>query len=176
MAKKTKPATEPVADELITKPTSLDASTEKTKGTKMSEINVMELEQDLDQYEDYEILPARNYPAEIRKVDEQLYDSGAEGYKISFRIDPESYPVDYDRENAPEGTTFIYQRIFKIDPKDRRSITAMKKWYKTMGLSLKTSVIDHTLWEGVKVTLNIGHGTWNGEKRAEIKGIEALAD
>lgn len=140
----------------------------------MSEINVMELEQSLDQYEDYEILPSRNYPAEIRKAESILADSGTEYYKVHFRIDPDDYPADYDKENAPEGTVMIYGRLFKPDPKDRRSITAMKKWYKTIGMSLKTTTIDPSTWEGKKVTLNVGKSIWNGEERAEIKGIEAL--
>lgn len=145
-----------------------------TKEHRMSEINVMELDLNLDEYQDYELLPSRNYTAEIRKAESKIADSGSEYYKVQFRIDPDDYPADYDVENAPEGTILSHSRLFKPDPKDRRSITAMKKWYKTIGLPLKTSVIDPSLWEGKKVKLNVGKSTFNGEERNEIKGIEAL--
>lgn len=165
MAKKAK-TTEDVV-ETTTKP-------QQERNRTMADINVMELDQNLEDFEDFEPLPAGGYEGEIRKAELKLADSGTEYYKIQYRIDPDNFPADYDRENAPDGMNLIYGRLFKIDPNDRRSVTAMKKFYKAHGMSLKSSKIDPGTWEGAKTKLVIGVSEWNGEMRNEIKGLEAL--
>lgn len=170
MAKKPK-TTEDVVE--TNKPT-VAATEQPKKEPKMSasDINVMELDTNLEDFEDFEPLPAGGYEGEIRKAELKLADSGTEYYKITYRIDPDAFPADYDRENAPEGMQLIYGRLFKVNPHDRRSVTAMKKFYKAHGMSLKSSVIDPAKWEGQKCKLIVGVSEWNGEMRNEIKALE----
>lgn len=164
-AKKT--TTKPVVEEVETTQT-------KVKDRNMSDINIMELETNLEDFEDFEPLPASGYEAEIRKAELKIADSGTEYYRVTYNIHPDAFPADYDRENAPEGMNLIYGRLFAVNPNDRRSVTAMKKFYKAHGMSLKTPRIDPATWEGKKCKLIVGIEEYNGERRNAIKGIEAL--
>lgn len=171
MAKKTTTAS--VVDDKKTQPAEDTASKGKTNMSN-ADINIMELDTNLDDFEDFEPLPAGNYEAEIRKAELKLADSGNEYYKITYHIHPDAFPADYDKENAPEGMQLIFGRLFKVNPHDRRSVTAMKKFYKANGMSLKTSKIDPATWEGARCKLSVGVSEWNGEMRNEIKGLEAI--
>lgn len=162
--KKSKPATEAVEN----KPT------KETKMASSENINIIELEQNLEDYDDFEPLPARDYEAEIRKAESRISDKGNEYYYVTWNIHPDAFPADYDVANAPEGLNLIYARLMAINPQDRRSVTAMKKFYKAIGMSLKTAVIDPSTWEGKKAKLVVGRSEYNGELRNEIKAIEAI--
>lgn len=167
MAKATKKATETVAE--------TTTNTPKSKEQHMSEnINIIELDMNLDEFEDFEPLPSRDYEAEVRKAESRISDKGTEYYYVQFVIHPDDFPADYDRANAPEGLNLIYARLMKPDPADRRSITAMKKWYRALGMDLKTTVINPGEWEGKRAKLTVGIGQFNGEDRNEIKAVSTI--
>ena len=136
--------------------------------------DITELDRNLEDFEDFVPLPAGNYKAVIAEVEKRLSEKGNEFYYIVLEIPTEEYPADYDVENNPEGTKMVYSRIQALDASNRRSITAMKKFYRALGLPLTTATIDHNEWEGKEVKLNLKMGTWQGEKRPEIEAIESL--
>lgn len=160
-----------MAKKSTTKPT----SETKMETTRMSDnSSILELDMNLADYEDFEPLPAREYPAEIIGAERKISDKGNEYYQVQFNIHPEDFPVDYDPANAPEGAKFYYNRLSVPDPKNRRSITAMKKFLTAIGISLKTSVINPGEWEGKKCKVVLRISEWNGEPRNEIQAVEAL--
>lgn len=138
------------------------------------EDSIVELDQNLDAFEDYEVLPKASYVGECVLAEKRVSESGNEYYYQNWKIDPSEYPADYDVENAPEGTTLNYSRVQVPKSNDRRSITSVKKFYRALGLSLKTKDIDPALWVGQKAKLIVDHETYNGEKRARIIGIESV--
>lgn len=164
MAKKT--TTKPV-EEPTPKPT-------KERNMASENINIIELDQNLEDFEDFEPLPARDYVAELRKAETRISEKGNEYFYVTFNIHPEDFPADYDVANAPEGLNLIYSRLMAVNPQDRRSVTAMKKFYKALGMSLKTPTIDCSTWEGKKAKLIVGREEYNGELRNAIKSIEAI--
>lgn len=136
--------------------------------------DITELDQNLDAFDDYETLPKSSYPAECVLAEKRISEKGNEYYYTNWTISPEDYPADYDKENAPEGTTLNYSRVQVPQNNDRRSITQVKKLYRAMGLSLKTKEIDPETWVGQKAKLVVGVGKFNGEQRNEIISIESL--
>lgn len=162
---KAKQTTAPVEDTTETK--------EKVRSMSANE-NILDLDMNLEEFEDFEPLPAGEYPAEVRSAEARISDKGNEYYYMVFNIHPDDFPADYAIENAPEGMNLVYARVQKPDPKNRRSITQVKNLYRALGLSLKTSTINPGDWEGKKAKLVLGKSEFNGEMRNEIKGLEAL--
>ena len=149
----------------------IDDDQEVKSGTKGS---ILELEQNLDDYDDFEVLPKGAYPATIILSEERISDKGNEYYYIQFQILRADYSADYAVENAPEGTNLTYARIQKPTPKNRRSITAFKNFMRAIGVSLNTSTFNPGDWEGKKAKLTISEGEWQGQPNNQIVSVEAL--
>jgi hypothetical protein len=135
---------------------------------------ILELDMNLEDMEDFELLPDGNYPAEISQAEMRTSPKGNDYYYIIFNIHPDDFPPDYAVENAPEGIKLVYARIQKPDAGNRRSITAVKNFMRALGMSLKTSTINPGDWEGKKASLKVGHQEWNGDEINTIMGVEAL--
>lgn len=136
--------------------------------------SIIELDQNLDAYDDFELLPKGAYPMECVLAEKRVSDSGNEYYYTNWVISPDDYPDDYDKDNAPEGTTLNYSRVQAPKPNDRRSITNVKKLMRAMGLDLKTKVIDPEAWIGKRAKGIVGVQTFNGERRNGLERIESL--
>lgn len=136
--------------------------------------SIIELDQNLDAFEDYEILPKSSYPGTCTTAEVRTSDAGNEYFYTNWTIDPSDYPADYDVENAPEGTVLNYSRVQVPTAGDRRSITNVKKMMRAIGLELKTKTIDPSLWVGQKANLVVGVQKYNGETRNAILSIESL--
>lgn len=151
-----------------------DTATTSVKEQKMTDTtNLLELGMNLEDFDDFEPLPVGTYEAEVRKAEKKVSDKGTEYYSVQFNIHPDDFPADYAVENAPEGLNLTYNRLMQPTPNDRRSITSIKRFYKALGLSLKTSTINCGDWEGKKAKIVVGRTEYNGELRNEIKSIEA---
>lgn len=172
MAKKTtttksKPSTTEVVEE--TKP----VATEK-RNTNMSEESIVELDMNLADYDDFEPLPAGEYPATVTLSEMRTSDKGNDYYYLTFQVHPDDYPADYPVENAPEGTNLVYARVQKPDPRNRRSITNVKNLMRALGCDIKVSVINPGEWEGKKAKLVLKKDNFNGMPNNSIVSIEAL--
>lgn len=171
MTKKPKPATAPVVEEVQEPLTKSAAKKERN----MTEKNtILELDMNLEEYEDFEPLPDGQYPATVTLSEMRTSDKGNDYYYITFQVHPDDFPADYAVENAPEGLRLVYARVQKPDPRNRRSITGVKNLMRALGMSLKSSVINPGEWEGKKAKLVVGKQEWNGEIVNTIKGVEAL--
>jgi hypothetical protein len=140
----------------------------------MADDSIIELDMNLADVQDFEILPDSKYPGVCTAAELRTSDKGNQYYYTNWKIEPENYPADYDVENNPEGTTLNYSRIQAPTSGSRREISAVKKHYAAMGLSLKTSKIDPSEWVGQKALLVVGHETYNGEARNSIVAVESL--
>lgn len=136
--------------------------------------NILDLDMNLEDFDDFEPLPAGPYPATVTEAQLKMSDKGNEYYYVVFQVHPDDYPADYAVENAPEGTNLVYARVQKPTAKDRRSITAVKKLYRALGLSLKTATVNPGDWEGKKAKVVVKNSKWNGEPRAEIESVETI--
>lgn len=146
-----------------------------TKGTThMSEESIVELDLNLEDYDDFEPLPAGAYPATVTLSEMRTSDKGNDYYYITFQVHPDDYPADYAMENAPEGTNLTYARVQKPDPRNRRSITNVKNLMRALGVNIKTSVINPGEWEGKKAKLVIKKDNFNGMPNNSIVSVEAL--
>lgn len=164
MAKKTKTTTTELVEE--TKP---------NKGTThMTDDSIIDLDMNLEDYDDFEPLPAGAYPATVTLSEMRTSDKGNDYYYLTFQIHPDDYPADYAMENAPEGTNLTFARVQKPDPRNRRSITNVKNLMRALGVNIKTSVINPGEWEGKRAKLVIKKDNFNGMPNNSIVSVEAL--
>lgn len=170
MAKKAKVSTTPVEE--VNEPLTPHAT---KKEHSMTEKNgILELDMNLEDYDDFEPLPNGEYPATVTLAEMRTSDKGNDYYYLTFQVHPDDFPVDYAVENAPEGLNLVYARVQKPDPRNRRSITGVKNLLRALGMPLKSSVVNPGEWEGKKAKLLLGKQEWNGEIINNIKGVEAL--
>lgn len=151
-----------------------DPDPKKTKSS--SDGSIVELDMNLDEYDDYEPLPPGGYPFTVTLAETRTSEKGNDFYYCTLQIHPDDYPADYDVANAPEGANITYARMQKPDPKNRRSITAVKNWFKALGMSTKTSKINPAEWEGKQGKVILKYGKFNNQPTNEIVAIEALDD
>lgn len=136
--------------------------------------SIVELDMNLDEYDDYEPLPPGGYPFTVTLAETRTSDKGNDFYYCTLQIHPDDFPADYDVANAPEGANLTYARMQKPDPRNRRSITAVKNWLKAIGMTLKTPRINPAEWEGKKGKVILKNGKFNNQPTNEIVAIEAL--
>lgn len=177
MAKKQKPVDQydDVSD--INEEVSTEAVASSTTGKKSKMVDkntILELDMNLEDYEDFEPLPKGEYPGTVTTAEARVSDKGNEYYYLVFQIHPDDYPVDYAVENAPEGLNLTFARVQKPTAANRRSITGVKNLLRALGESLKTNTINPGAWEGKKAKLVVGLQEWQGELRNQIDRVEAL--
>ena len=117
-------------------------------------------------------LPARDYTAEIRKVEKLLAkSSNSQYYGVHLFVPPEEYPHDFV-DGEPDGTTLIYRRLqVKDTPSGRFN---MRRWYEALGLPAPGKRINPMDWYGKKVKLTVAHETYEGEARARADRVSRL--
>lgn len=163
-------------DETETVKKEAKGSVPKAGKSSSGDSSIVELDMNLDEYEDFEPLPAGGYPFSVTKAEMRTSDKGNDYYYCTLQIHPDDYPPDYDPSNAPEGLNLVHARMQKPDPKNRRSITAVRNFMGAIGLSTKTPRINPAEWEGKQGKVVIKIGKFNGEPINEIVSIEALDD
>ncbi len=114
-------------------------------------------------------LPVGDYPAEIRKVEQNESQKTGNMYAaVSFYISPEDYPADYDASNAPDGTVLIYRRVLLED--NPQSRWRMRKFLTAIG-AVPSRNIDLNDWIGLTATVGVGRDVWEGEPRAQVERV-----
>lgn len=146
----------------------------KQRSNNMSDESIIELDMNLEDYEDFEPLPNGAYPATVTLAEMRTSDKGNDYYYMTFQVHPDDFPADYAVENAPEGLNLVYARVQKPDAKNRRSTTNAKNLMRALGINLKTSVINPGEWEGKKAKLVLKKDKFNGQDTNQIVSIEAL--
>lgn len=140
------------------------------------ETSIIELGIDLDDCEDFQALPDGPYTATLVGAELRTGPKGGQYYYTMWLVPTDQYPVDYDVANNPEGTLIQYSRLSYPSSDNRRSITGIKKFYRALGMKLKTSVIDTSKWEGKKAKLILKEDEYNGSPTNTIVAIEHVDD
>lgn len=132
-------------------------------------LDVLELDQNLDDYPEPELLPEGWYRAEVQGVEKRTNQAGTgQYYAVKFVIAPDQYPADYDADNWPDGLTLYYNLLRYPRSGDRRALANVRKFMEKLGLAVDTNRIDPNEWVGRDARLKIEHGTWEGNKREQI--------
>ena len=127
------------------------------------ELDVLELEQNLDDYPEPELLPSGYYVAEIQGVEIKNNQAGTGQYfAIRFVIPPERFPASYDPENYADGKVVFYNLIRVPRGGDRRAIANLRKFLQQIGLTTSTNVINPNDWVGRSAKLKIEHREYQG--------------
>jgi len=139
-------------------------------------LDVLELDQNLDDYPEPELLPPAWYKAEIQNVTQRTNQKGTgRYYAVEIVIPPENFPPDYDTDNWPDGLKLFYNLLRVPTSGDRRSVANIKRFMASLGLAIDTPRIDPNEWIGRPVRVKVEHGTWEGNRREQIarNGIQA---
>jgi hypothetical protein len=138
-------------------------------------VDIIEIEGSLDEIEKPQDIKAGRYLAEITNV-EIRQGPKARYYAVTFVIPPEEFPSDQAEaleESNPDGIQIYWNRVMvPRSGSDQRSLFRVKQWMATIGLDTATNRIDPSEWMGQQAMLVVQHGTWQGEKRPEIKRVE----
>ena len=128
-------------------------------------MSIIEFSEDISDAEAPEPLPERTYPAEIMKVERKESNSGNVYAAVTFTVKEDDYPADYPAENAPGQTNFVYRRVTLEDTPPARH--RLKKFCQAIGAPMSKRInLDD--WVGLSATVEVKHGEWEGEKRAEV--------
>ena len=133
------------------------------------QVSLFEYSSDIADAEAPPPLPVGEYPATIVKAEIKDSAKGNKYLALMFRIDPESYPADF-QEGNPEGETLSYNRIVLVDSPQGRY--RMRKFMESVGARMGASV-DPNDFMDLTATVAISHGKWEGETRAEISKVLA---
>lgn len=140
-----------------------------TKEQKMSEdtTSIMEFSSSLADAEAPPPLPVGEYPARIVKAEIKDSKAGNKYLALLFRVEPESYPADFEDGN-PEGENFGYNRVVLQDTPQGRY--RLRRFNEAVGAP-NTSRIDPNDYMDLTATVGIVHGKWEGETRAECAKV-----
>lgn len=117
-------------------------------------------------------LPGGDYPATIiAAVRGPSQSSGKDQVKVTFRIEPEDYPADYeDAASYPEGKE---AQFYVPAEEDRPSMFRMRKFLEAIGMKLGKTV-DHNEFVGRKAVVTNKPEEFEGIPRERITKVSAL--
>jgi len=114
-------------------------------------------------------LPAGPYVGEISGASiKAAAASGNQYLALVVTIPPEQFPADFDASAYEDGLRLTYNRISVEDNAQAR--WRLKKFSDAVGVVIKTE-LDPNEFLGRTVNVEVAHGTFEGETRAEIKKI-----
>jgi len=126
---------------------------------------ILQFSEDIATAEKPPLFPAGEYIAEIRGAEERESAKGNKYVAVTFVINPDNYPVDYDPQFAPDGKTLTFMRLSAED--DLRSRWAMRKFCTSIGATMSKE-IDLNSWIGLTAKISIKHTAFEDELREEI--------
>lgn len=137
----------------------------------MSELpTVFEFSKDVSAQEKPPLLPVGEYKGEIVGVEPRLSQSSGNTYAaITFRINPDQYPADFEGE--ADGYLMAYNRIV-LSKDDDRGRYNLRKFCEAIGVPASNR-IDLNEWMGAEALVEVAHEAYEGEDRASIKKVNA---
>lgn len=135
-------------------------------------LSVLELDQNLADVEKPPEVPPGKYEAEVQEVQEAVSaGKGNRYYAIKFVIPQDNLPADI-REHYEDGATLSYNRVLVPKQGDRRQLYNVRKLIEALGFDSNTTTIDPNEWMGRRTMLRVVHEKFEGEPRANIRGLE----
>ncbi len=134
--------------------------------------SIVEYAEDLEDQEQPEPLPVREYEAEIRQAIQKTGNQSGKKYAaVTFHIPVEQYPPDYPVEQNPDGVSIIYRMVSTEDsPKARWSA---KRFVKAIGAK-PGKRLDLNDWVGLTAVVGIQHDDYEGVTREVITKVSAI--
>jgi hypothetical protein len=133
--------------------------------------SLIEYQEDLSSAEAPKALPANDYPAEITATELGVSQtSGKMRVAVTFRINPEAYPADYeDAASFPDGK----QVTFYIGAEqDKAARFRMRKFCEAIGVKLGKK-LDINDWIGRTAMLELTTEEWEGVERERVRSVKA---
>lgn len=134
-------------------------------------LGIVELEDNLADVEKPPELPPGLYTGEVQDVQINDTQKGNRAFAIRFVIAQDEIPVDM-QDQFEDGAILYWNRQIVPTSKDRRALFNLRRLVESLGLDANTTTIDPNEWMGCRARLRVRHGTWQGEKRAEIAAVE----
>lgn len=134
--------------------------------------NILHYDDDITTAERPDPLPEGEYEGVVDRA--EVKTSARTGNKyvdIIFKVPSEQFPADYDLSLAPNGVSLRHMVMYSQSPRDK---FAMRKFCETIGASTGAQ-INLGEWQGLSAKLTVAHETYEGEKNAKIKKVEAAA-
>lgn len=136
-------------------------------------MNIISLNTDIGEMEEFEPLPMGVYTATVVDVDVRTTEKMPNGYfYLQLRINPEEYPADYDAGNAPDGMLLTYARVAVPTADNRRSVKPFKDLLLALGIEPKGTQVNIEEWIDKDVQAHVSRNTYQG---ALINNIDQLA-
>ena len=156
----------------------------------MSIAEITEFTVDLSEVPDPLPLPVRKYPATVFEASLSLSKKGSPMIKVAYFIAPDAYPIEFDAENAPEGTKlssyFVvncgnppsqptkvglarYRQLFEHHGVPMRSVTLRPRDDLAGAWGLAEDVINTLV--GSRVHVTVVHEAFEGRDQAKIGSI-----
>jgi hypothetical protein len=132
--------------------------------------SIVEYSVDLNDQDQPEPLPAREYAATIQRASKRVSGSGNTYAEVMFFIDADQYPADYVEGN-PDGTVIAYRRVSLEDNPQAR--WGARKFIEAIGATLSRQV-DVSEWVGLEALVEVAHQTYEGTERAEIRRVREV--
>ena len=134
--------------------------------------SVIEFSEDISDAEAPPPLPVQEYEANIRGVTQKTSATSGNSYaEISFHIDTDQFPADYDVENAPDGKTIVHRRVTLVD--DRAGRYRLRLFMEAIGATPGRNV-DLNDWIGLSARVLVAHSEYEGVTREEITKVTSL--
>lgn len=133
-------------------------------------IGMIELDQNLADVEKPPILPAARYVGEVQDVQKATSQAGNEYFAIKIVVPTDQIRADM-AEQFDDGAILYWNRQVVPNGKDRRALWNMRKLLEALDMDTKTNTIDPNDWMGKQIGILVGHSTFQGEVRAEIKSV-----
>ena len=156
----------------------------------MSIAEITEFTVDLSEVPDPLPLPVRTYPATVFEAVLYTSKSGKPTIKVAYFIAPDAYPIEFDSDNAPEGTKLNsyfgvncgnppaqptkvglarYRQVFEHHGVPMRSVTLRPRDDLAGAWGLAEDVINTLV--GSRVNVAVVHETFEGRDIAKIGSI-----
>lgn len=133
--------------------------------------SIIEFSENIADAEAPEPLPEREYVASIEAASREKSPTKGTIYaSVTFHINEEDYPADYDTNNAPGGKKIRHIVGLTDDAPSRHRL---RKFSEAIGAPMAKR-IDLSQWVGLQAKVTIKHDTYEGVKREKIIKVDMV--
>jgi hypothetical protein len=132
------------------------------------DLSIIEFSENIADAEAPDPLPERDYPASISKVSRETSGKGGTYAAVSFHVNEEDYPSDFDAAQAPGGKEVRHVVMLTDDAPTRHRV---RKFCEAIGANMGKR-INLSEWIGLQATITIKHDTYEGVKREKVGKVE----
>lgn len=134
--------------------------------------SVIDFSVDISKAEAPPLLPVGEYRATIKAAEAKVSANSGNTYaSVTFNVDPDQFPADYDASIYPTGKTMAYNRVLLED--NPTANFRLRKFLEAIQAKGGKS-INLNDWVGLEAVIEVDHSTFEDEDREEIKRVKML--